>query len=50
MVAVILPDIISHIIKLENILSFMDFGCLVILVGCNIWQKTIKRKGNLKSH
>ena len=37
MVAVMLPDIISGDIKLENILSMRVFECSVILVGCKIY-------------
>ena len=37
MVAVILPDIISGEIKLENILPMTVFEWLVILVGCKIY-------------
>ena len=36
-VAVMLPDIISGEIKLENILSMRVFEWLVILVGCKIY-------------
>ena len=36
-VAVILPDIISGEIKLENILSIRVFAWLVMLVGCKIY-------------
>ena len=36
-VTVMLPDIISGEIKLENILSMRVFEWLVILVGCKIY-------------
>ena len=36
-IAVMLPDIISGEIKLENILSMRVFEWLVIVVGCKIY-------------
>ena len=50
MVAVILPDIISGEIKLENILPMTVFEWLVILVGCKIYgMKELESSKSKKS-
>ena len=50
MVAVILPDIISGEIKLENISSMRVFEWLVILVGCTIYGIKELEQVKLRHH